>query len=237
MVTPITATLNSAASGTARQLFYWISLLVVTLIAALTVMEAFGIYYFPHRSWSEGNNAKVIQIRGGALYHRYISVKPSDLRLQFPVGVQPTFMGVLAEIRPTDARGKLFLRLMTLPEDLFLLALVWLVRSMVLSAWAGQAGELTPFIRDNVRRLRWIAGLLAALWVYHLFLPTLTDELSFYAGPTPNALNNFGANQGVGEYIPWYLTNGYLAVALLLLILAQVFSYGVRLQKDVEGLV
>ena len=50
-----------------------------------------------------------------------------------------------------------------------------------------------------------------------------------------NALNNFG--QHVGEDTPWYLTNGYLAVALLLLILAQVFSYGVRLQKDVEGLV
>jgi hypothetical protein len=237
MITPITATLNTSASGTARQLFYWISMLVVTLIAAITVMEAFGVYFFPHRSWSEGINAKVIQIRGGALYYSYISVKPSDLRIQFPVGVQPTFMGVLAEIRPTDARGKLFLRLMTLPEDLFLLALVWLVRSMVLSAWAGQAGEVTPFIRDNVRRLRWIAGLLAALWVYHLFLPTLTDELSFYAGATRNALNNFVGNQGVAEDIPWYLTNGYLAVALLLLILAQVFSHGVRLQKDVEGLV
>ena len=237
MFTPITATLNPTASGTARQLFYWISAVVVTLIAALTLLVAFGVYFFPHRSWSEGINPKVIQIRGGALYYRYIEVKPSDLERQLPPGVQPTFMGVLAEIRPIDARGKLFLRLMTLPEDLFLLTLVWLVRSMVLSAWAGQAGEVTPFIRDNVRRLRWIAGLLAALWVYHLFLPTLTDELSFYAGPTPNAFNNFVGNQGVGEYIPWYLTHGYLAVALLLLILAQVFSYGVRLQKDVEGLV
>ena len=235
MVTPITATLNSSASATARQLFYWISMLVVMLIAAITLMEAVGVYYFPHRSWSEGINPRVIQTRGGALYHRYISVKPSDLRLQLPAGVQPTFMGVLADIRPADARGKLFLRMMTVPEDLFFLALVWLVRSMVLSAWAGQSGEVTPFIRDNVRRLRWIAGLLAALWVYHLFLPTLTDELSVYAGPARNALNNFG--QAVGEDIPWYLTNGYLAVALLLLILAQVFSYGVRLQKDVEGLV
>ena len=210
-------------------------MLVVTLIAALTLLEAFGVYYFPHRSWSEGINAKVIQIRGGALYYRYISVKPSDLRLQLPAGVQPTFLGVLADIRGLDARGKLFLRLMTLPEDLFFLALVWLVRNMVLSAWAGRSGQVTPFIRDNVRRLRWIAGLLAALWVYHLFLPTLTDELSFYAGATPNAVNNFA--QAVGEDTPWYLTNGYLAVALLLLMLAQVFSYGVRLQKDVEGLV
>ncbi len=235
MFTPITTTMNASASRTARHLFYGISMLVVTLIAALTVLEAFGVYYFPHRSWSEGINPKVIQIRGGALYYRYISVKPSDLQLQLPAGVQPTFMGVLAAIRPTDARGKFFLRLMTLPEDLFFLALVWLVRSMVLSAWAGQSGAVTPFIRDNVRRLRWIASLLAALWVYHLFLPTLTNELSFYAGATPNALNNFG--QAVGEDTPWYLTNGSLAVALLLLILAQVFSYGVRLQKDVEGLV
>jgi hypothetical protein len=234
MFTPITATLNSTATGTARQLFYWISMLVVTLIATLTVMEAFGVYIFPHRSWSEGINPKVIQIRGVALYHEYLIVKPSDLRLQLPAGVQPTFMGVAAEIKPTDARGKLFLRLMTLPEDLFFLALVWLVRSMVLSAWAGQSGEVTPFIRDNVRRLRWIAGLLTALWVYHLFLPRLTDELSVYSAQR-NALNNLG--QFVGEDTPWYLTNGYLAVALLLLILAQVFSYGVRLQKDVEGLV
>jgi hypothetical protein len=235
MVTSMTATLNASASGTARQLFYWISMLVVTLIAAITVMEGFGVYYFPHRSWSEGNSGQVIQVRGGALYYRYVSVEPSDLRLQLPDGVRPTFMGVLAEIKPADARGKLFLRLMTLPEDLFFLALVWLLRSMVLSAWTGQAGEVTPFIRDNVRRLRWIAGLLAAVWVYHLFLPTLTGELSVYAGATRNALNNF--ERHVVEDIPWYLTNGYLAVALLLLILAQVFSYGVRLQKDVEGLV
>jgi hypothetical protein len=232
MFTPITATLNPTASGTARQFFYWISTLVVTLIAALTLLEAFGVYVFPHHSWSEGINPKVIQVRGGALYYRYIEVKPSDLQRQLPAGVQPTFMGVMADIggrRPLDTRGKLFLRLMTVPEDLFFLALVWIVRSMVLSAWAGQSGEVTPFVRENVRRLRWIAGALAALWVYHLFLPMLTNELSFYS-----ALPDSG---GIAEDIPWYLTNGSLAVALLLLILAQVFSYGVRLQKDVEGLV
>ena len=40
----------------------------------------------------------------------------------------------------------------------------------------------------------------------------------------------------VGEDIPWYLSNGSLGVSLLLLILAQVLSYGVRLQTDLEGL-
>src|SRR5215470_8599301 len=230
MVTPIAATLNSTASGRARQLFYWLSMVVVLLIAALTVMEVFGVYYFPHRSWSEGINPSVIQTSESALYYTYLSIKPSDLRFELPNEVRPMFIGVLADITRPDVRGKLFLSLMTLPEDLVLLALVWLVRGMVLSAWAGQSGEITPFIRDNVRRLRCMASLLAALWVYHLFLPTLTEELSFYT-----ALNDFGPV--IGEDPPWYLTNGYLAVALLLLILAQVFSYGVRIQKDVEGLV
>lgn len=235
MVTPVTATLSPAASGTARQLFYWTSVLVVILIAAVTLMEAFGVYYFPHRSWSEGINPSVIQFQGDALYYTYLSVKPADLRFELPAEVRPMFVGVIAGITRADARGKLFLRLMTLPEDLFLLALVWLLRGMVLSAWAGQAGEVTPFIRGNVRRLRWMSGLLAAMWIYHLLLPTFTDELSFYAGATRNAVNNL--NRGTGQVFPWYLTNGYLAAALLLLILAQVFSYGVRLQKDVEGLV
>jgi hypothetical protein len=219
--------------GTPRWLFYWISMLVVALIAALTVLEAFGIYWFPHRSWSEGINERVIQTNLGAVYYEYIDVKASDLRLQLPAGVQPTFMGVLAPINATDARGKLFLRLMTLPEDLYFLNLVWLLRSMVLSAWGGRTGEVTPFIRDNVRRLRWIASLFGALWIYHVFLPTLTGELSFYS-----ALNDFGSVIGEDpQWYRWYLTNGSLGVALLLLILAQVFSYGVRLQKDVEGLV
>ncbi len=235
MVTPIAATLHSTVSGTARRLFYWLSMVVVLLIAALTVMEAFGIYYFPHRSWSEGINPSVIQTNAGAVYYTYLRITPPDLRFALPDEVRPMFLGVFADITQTDARGKLFLRLMTLPEDLVLLALVWLVRGMVLSAWVGQSDEITPFIRDNVRRLRYMASLLAALWVYHLFLPTFTDELSFYAGATRNAVNNL--DRGIGQPFPWYMTNGYLAVALLLLILAQVFSYGVRLQKDVEGLV
>ena len=67
-------------------------MLVVTLIAAITVMEAVGVYFFPHHSWSEGINPKVIQVRVGALYYRYVSVEPSDLRLQLPPGVRPTLM-------------------------------------------------------------------------------------------------------------------------------------------------
>ena len=134
MVTPIAVKLNSTASGRPRRLFYWLSMVVVLLIAAVTVMEAFGVYYFPHRSWSEGINPSVIQTRGGAVYYTYLFIAPSDLRFELPDEVRPMFLGVLADIKRTDARGKFFLRLMTLPEDLVLLALVWLVRGMILSA-------------------------------------------------------------------------------------------------------
>jgi hypothetical protein len=216
--------------GTLRQWFYWVSLLVVVLIAAQTVLEAVDIHYFPRRSWSEGISPKVIQTLNSKVYFEFIAARPSDLQLKLPPGVQPVFLGVAAPVRPTNTVSKLLLRAMTIPDDLFLLALVWMIRSMVLAAWKSPAEAITPFIRENVWRLRWIAVLFGAMWVYHSFLPVLTEEVSGYS-----ALNDFGPI--IAETQPWYLTNGSLGIALLLLILAQVFSYGVRLQKDVEGLV
>jgi len=216
--------------GTLRQWFYWISLLVVLAIAAQTVLEALDVHYFPRRSWSEGISPKVIQTLNSKVYFEFIVARPSDLQLKLPDGVQPVFLGVTALVRPTNTAAKLLLRAMTIPDDLFLLALVWMLRSMVLAAWKSPAEAVTPFIRENVWRLRWIALLFGAMWVYHSILPVLTGEVSGYS-----ALNDFGPV--IFETQPWYLTNGSLGIALLLLILAQVFSYGVRLQKDVEGLV
>src|SRR6516162_7413255 len=103
MFTAITATLSPPASGTARSLFYWISLLALALIAALTVLEAFGFYWYPHRSWSEGINPKVIQTNLGAVYYAYIEVKPSDLRRQLPAWRPATFMGVFRPIKQPDS--------------------------------------------------------------------------------------------------------------------------------------
>jgi len=222
--------LAPAPHGTPRRLFYWISLLVVISIAVQTALEVLDVHVFPRQSWSEGISPKVIQTRNTKLYYEYIAVKASDLQLRLPPGVQPSFLGVAAVVHPTNTPAKLLLRAMTIPDDLFLLGLVWMMRSMVLSAWKSPVEPVTPFIRANVWRLRWIAGLFGAMWVYHSFLPLLTEEVSLYS-----ALNDFGPV--IAENPPWYLTNGSLGVALLLLILAQVFSYGVRLQKDVEGLV
>ena len=222
--------LAPAPHGTPRRLFYWISLLVVISIAVQTALEGLDIHLFPRRSWSEGISPKVIQTPDTKLYYEYIAVRPSDLQLKLRDGVLPSFLGVAAVVHPTNTAAKLLLLAMTIPDDLFLLALVWMIRSMVLAAWKSRVEPVTPFVRGNVWRLRWIAGLFGAMWVYHSFLPLLTEEVSLYS-----ALNDFGPV--IAETQPWYLTNGSLAVALMLLILAQVFSHGVRLQKDVEGLV
>jgi len=219
-----------APNGTLRRMFYWISLLVVISIAAQTALEGLDVHLFPRRSWSEGISPKVIQTGNTKVYFEFISVRPSDLQLKLPSGVQPVFLGVTAVVHPANTPAKLLLRALTIPDDLFLLALVWMLRSMVLSAWKTRVEPVTPFMSTNVWRLRWIAGLFGAMWVYHSFLPLLTDEVSFYS-----SLNDFGPV--IAETQPWYLTNGSLGVALLLLVLAQVFAHGVRLQKDVEGLV
>src|SRR5438067_11386515 len=120
--------LAPAANRTPRRLFYWISLLVVISIALQTALEGLDVHLFPRRSWSEGNDAKVIQAGDTKVYYKYIDVRPSDLRLQLPPGVQPIFLGVMADVHPRNTAAKLLLRALTIPDDLFLLALVWMVR-------------------------------------------------------------------------------------------------------------
>ena len=222
--------MTTSTATAARRVFYWLSLIVVILISAQTVLDALGVTLIPRRSWSEGISPKVIQVPGRTIYYEYIALKRENLRIQLPDGVQTSFLGLAAVVNPTTAAAKALLRAMTIPEDLFFLGIIWLRRSMVLTAWSNPQGAITPFIRANVVRLRWIAFLFGALWIYHLFLPQLIEEVSFYS-----ALNNFGPV--IGEEPPWFLTNGTLGVALLLLVLAEVFSRGVRLEKDVEGLV
>ena len=118
----------SIPGGTLRQWFYWISLLVVLAIAAQTTLEALDVHYFPRRSWSEGISPKVVQTRNTKIYFEFIVARPSDLQLKLPDGVQPVFLGVTSIVRPTNTAAKLLLRTMTIPDDLFLLALVWMIQ-------------------------------------------------------------------------------------------------------------
>src|SRR4249920_4007505 len=89
-------------NDTLRQLFYWISLLIVVSIAAQTTLEALDIHYFPRRSWSEGISPKVIQTLNSKIYFEFMAVRSSDLQLKLPDGVQPAFLGVAAIVRPTN---------------------------------------------------------------------------------------------------------------------------------------
>jgi hypothetical protein len=152
-------------------------------------------------------------------------------KFNLPPGAQSSFLGVGSVINASERGAKILLRLTTVPGDLLLLAVVWILRNMVLSMWRTSTDSPTPFIRANVRRLRWIAGLIGILWLYHLSLPAITDLISAYT-----VLNSVGR---IREYTPWFALDSWapLGVMVLLLILAQVFSHGVRLESDVEGLV
>jgi hypothetical protein len=225
---------GSEENDTPQRLFYWISMLVVLLFVGQAVLDAFDVHLFPHRAWAQGISPTVIQVPGGpAIYYQYILVPTTaaNLKFELPDGAQSSFLGVAAVIQPSDKRAKILLRLLTLPEDLFLLAVVWLLRSIVLAAWGNPIDLRTPFSRANVMRLRVIAGFIAVLWIYHLFLPQLIERLSVYT-----VLKDISR---IGEEPPWFsfASWGPLGVAVLLVILSQVFSHGARLQNDVEGLV
>jgi len=225
---------NPHSKNTSRRLFYWLSLLVVLLFVGQAVLDAFDVRLFAQRAWAQGISPTVIQIPGGpAIYYQYILVPATaaNLKFELPAGAQSSFLGVAAVIQPSDSKAKILLRLLTLPEDFFLLAVVFLLRSIVLSAWGNPIDRMTPFSRANVLRLRTIAGLIGILWIYHLFLPQLIEKLSVYT-----VLKDIAV---IREEPPWFsfASWGPLGVAVLLLILSQVFSHGARLQNDVEGLV
>lgn len=225
---------NPHSNNTPRRLFYWISLVVVLLFVGQAVLDAFDVRLFAHRAWAQGISPTVLQIPGGpAIYYQYILVDAAaaNLKFELPAGAQSSFLGVSAVIQPSDGQAKILLRLLTLPEDFFLFAVAFLLRRIVLSAWGNPIDRMTPFSRANVMRLRTIAGLIGMLWIYHFFLPQLIERLSVYT-----VLKDIAR---IGEVPPWFsfASWGPLGVAVLLLILSQVFSHGARLQNDVEGLV
>jgi hypothetical protein len=209
-------------------------MVVVLLIALQTALDALNVRVLPHRAWAQGISPTVVQVPGGpAIYYKYVLVDATAANEKFnlPTGAQSSFLGVSAIINASDTSSKLLLRLMTLPEDLFLLAVVWILRNMVLSTWKSGTDSPTPFIRGNARRLRWIAGLIGLLWFYRLWLPKLIEILSYYTVLT--------GTPAIAEVPPWYALSSWapFGVMVLLLILARVFSHGARLQDDVAGLV
>lgn len=84
------------------------------------------------------------------------------------------------------------------------------------------AGQGTPFVAENARRLRSIAWALLGLQVLSLLVAATAEAVSTPARPLT-------LDAG-------FSTGGWLAV-LLLFVLARIFAEGARLQDELEGTV
>src|SRR5262245_30224360 len=92
-----TGALNQSLNGTARRLFYWLSMIVVLLIAMQTALDALNIRVLPHRAWAQGISPTVVQVPGGpAIYYKYVLVDAAAANEKFnlPAGAQLSFLGV-----------------------------------------------------------------------------------------------------------------------------------------------
>jgi hypothetical protein len=105
------------------------------------------------------------------------------------------------------------------------LALVWGIARSV------RAGD--PFGTANVRRLRWLGALvLAGTVVLPLVSSGLQDALFSTSNAAGASLDDGPVGTGGVDF-----STAPLVVGLCVLVLAEVFAYGVRLREDVEGTV
>lgn len=111
---------------------------------------------------------------------------------------------------------------------LLILFMVWMLRKIVWTTLGDDGSEGNPFIRPNVRRLRWIAVAIALMPFAQAWVELAKENLVWTAMEEFAWLGTFYAPSV--SYMPF-------AVGLLMFALAEVFGAGIRLREDVEGLV
>lgn len=96
------------------------------------------------------------------------------------------------------------------------MAMLWLLRGVFARSARG-----APFAAANVKALRWIAGLLVIDWLRVALLEPAT------------AFSAIRDNGGHASF-PWVFHGSTLLEALLVLALAEVWRYGIELQREAE---
>ena len=117
--------------------------------------------------------------------------------------------------------------LSSIPMDLLVVALIWLLRRIVLTTVSPGLSSGDPFIKANVWRLRIMASL-----VLVMPLVSFWSEVAVWELVSPSASKDLLWMSYDASLLPLQLGS-----AVVLFILADVFSAGVRLRDDVEGLV
>jgi DUF2975 family protein len=212
-----------------RSLLYWITTAVLALAIGVTVWHILDVDLAYTVSY-EASTGKVTNVAShtGQLYTLANgSLMVPDLQEKMPAGVR--FEGSLpvyvAVDRSTFA-SKVLIRLLAVPMDLLILALIWLFRRVALTAVGTPKAPANPFVWTNVRRLRIIAALVVVAPVIDSWSHIALLEL---VRPTLQEFSMLG----------WDVTSFLLpaGIGLVLAVLAEVFAAGIRLREDVEGLV
>jgi hypothetical protein len=151
-----------------------------------------------------------------------------DLDKKLPPGVRPYGdLPVTVEVDNSAVRTRVLRFLSSVPMNLLILAVIWLLRRVALTTVSPGLASPDPFIKANVRRLRIMATLIL-----------ITPIVSFWSQVAVWEL----VDSSLPGKILWmsYDASGLplqMGTAFLLFILAEVFAAGVRLREDVEGLV
>lgn len=127
-----------------------------------------------------------------------------------------------AVVRVTDAslEQMRWFAVRDLPSGILVVVILWLVRGLLSSVRDG-----SPFIKDNVNRLRGLAFAVLA------GIPIAEFLRSIFAG-------QLAASVGlVGPPVQVALPGNALLGGLAILVLSEVFAEGIRLQDDLEGTV
>jgi len=150
-------------------------------------------------------------------------------REKLPPNVELWSPGVWAAIKVEhpDRTTKTLSRLSRVPSSVLLVAIIWMLRSIVVTTVGTNTSEGDPFIRPNVRRLYILALLLTASPVIDFVSQIAESELVSRSLPKDFAVSSVDFS----SFVP------SIGMGLLVLVLAEVFKIGVRLREDVEGLV
>jgi len=210
---------------------YWVTTIVLVLAVVGTVLDAldinltWNVTYSPESGLHGARTASVKPVADATVD---VKTLVPDLQQKLPQGMTARGeLPVSVAFDNSTLRSQVLNFLSSIPMDLLVVALIWLLRRIVLTTVSPGLSSGDPFIKANVWRLRIMASL-----VLVMPLVSFWSEVAVWELVSPSASKDLLWMSYDASLLPLQLGG-----AVVLFILADVFSAGVRLRDDVEGLV
>lgn len=212
-----------------RVLMAIVNLALIASIAG-AVVDALGVHF----TWQLNAKAIPVKMTVSREHWGFIALNPNilepSLRDKLPRELEPWSLSAATKIVPSGFGAQLLMLVASVPMDLIVIAIIFLIRKIVRTAIGTDRSEGDPFIRPNVKRLRIIAIILIATPLIGSWMKIAESELMF------RSLSNIPPETTMLEYD---LGSPFLCfgMGLMVLLIAEVFKAGIQLREDVEGLV